>query len=301
MTQCGIVHMRKSVGQWSIMARDSNQCGGYDYDFVDEVPDRLTCQICAKPFRDPHLVVCCGKHYCESCLTTSFLKTSVKNCPHCRAKGNKFQYVNHKGLKSEISELVIYCPKRDKGCKWEGQLGHLDAHQTSKYGCDYEIIPCPNKCEDTVEFHGDMYSISTYVYRKDLHRHLTSECFNRSYYCEYCHKSETYQTIVDFHYKLCPEYPVPCPNAQCQVRNIKRKQLDDHLKECPEELVECPFAEAGCSEKIRRCRLENHMTSQVQKHLTMLMGAYKKVKRRLEELENKPEPPKAKRRKVYFD
>ncbi len=53
----------------SIMARgsvDFNQSGGYDYDFVNEVPDRLTCQICAKPFRDPHLVVCCGKHYCGS-------------------------------------------------------------------------------------------------------------------------------------------------------------------------------------------------------------------------------------------
>ncbi len=41
----------------------------------------------------------------------------------------------------------------------------------------------------------------------------------------------------------------------------------------------------------------NYMTSQVQKHLTMLMGVYREVKRGLEELENKPEPPKAKRPK----
>ena len=41
--------------------------------------------------------------------------------------------------------------------------------------------------------------------------------------------------------------------------------------------------------------------SQVQKHLSMLMGAYKEVKRRLEELESKPvdpEPPKAKRARL---
>ena len=37
------------------------------------------------------------------------------------------------------------------------------------------------------------------------------------------------------------------------------------------------------------------MASQVQKHLSMLMGAYKAVKRRLEELESEPEPPKVKR------
>jgi hypothetical protein len=30
------------------------------------------------------------------------------------------------------------------------------------------------------------------------------------------------------------------------------------------------------------------------------MGAYREVKRRLEELENKPEPPKAKRRRVVY-
>ena len=105
---------------------------------------------------------------------------------------------------------------------------------------------------------------------------------------------DTYEIIVDFHYKQCPEYPVLCPNARCRVSNIKRKDLDDHLKKCPEELVECPFAEAGCSERVRRCRLDDHMTSNVQKHLMVLMGAYKDVKRRLEEIEGKPKAKRAK-------
>lgn len=272
--------------------------GGYEYDFVDEVPDRLNCLICAKPFRDPHLAVCCGKHYCSSCLTDWFRgKNGRESCPHCRAKGAKFTHVINKGLKSEVNELKIYCPNRDKGCRWKDQLGHLEAHRTSESGCDYERIPCPNKCEDSIEFDGIVFPLSgnKHVYRKDLARHLTTECVNRSYCCEYCHTRDTYQIIVDFHYKQCPEHPVPCPNARCQVRNIKRKQLDDHLKECPEELIECPFAEAGCRERVRRCRLEDHLTSNIQKHLTMLMGVYKDVKRRLEELESKPKPPKAKR------
>jgi hypothetical protein len=107
---------RKLINR-SIMARgslDLNQSGGYDYDFVNEVPDRLTCQICAKPFRDPHLVVCCGKHYCGSCLTTSFRKMSVESCPHCRAEGDRLKYVDHKGLKSEVCELDIYFPSAMK-------------------------------------------------------------------------------------------------------------------------------------------------------------------------------------------
>ena len=120
-------------GRDCVMAT-GNRSGGYDYDFVDKVPERLNCQICAKPFRDPHLVVCCGKHYCGSCLNDWFRKTLVlvgfnqENCPHCRAEGEKFSHVVHKGLKSEVNELNIYCPKRDKGCKWVGQLGNLEAH-----------------------------------------------------------------------------------------------------------------------------------------------------------------------------
>ena len=289
------------MSTFSDWLKSLQESGGYDNDFVEEIPERLTCQICAKPFRDPHLVVCCGKHYCESCLTTSFNKMSAERCPHCRAKGNNFKYVHHQGLKSEISELKVYCLKRDKGCKWVGQLGHLDTHQTSREGCDYEEIPCPNKCKDTVVSNGIVVPLvsNKHVYRKDLSRHLTEECSNRSYYCEYCHIRDTYEVIVEFHYKVCPEHPVPCPNVRCHIRNIKRKQLDNHLRECPEQLVDCPFAEAGCDKKIRRCRLEDHIASQVQKHLSMLMGAYNEVKRRLDELENKPaEPPVAKRSRL---
>ena len=272
--------------------------GGYDYDFVNKVSERLTCQICAKPFRDPHLVVCCGKHYCGSCLTDWFRKhsgSSRESCPHCRAKGKKFSHVIHKGLKSEVGELKIYCPKRDKGCKWVGQLGNLEGHRTSENGCDYERIPCPNMCKDSVVSKGIMLPLSTnkHILRKDLTDHLANECINRSYSCKYCGKTDTYE-IIEFHYRQCLEYPVPCPNVRCQVSNIKRKDLDDHRKKCPEELVECPFAEAGCKERVRRCQFDDHMTSNIQNHLVTLMGAYKDVKRRLEELEGKPKAKRAK-------
>ena len=93
---------------------------------------------------------------------------------------------------------------------------------------------------------------------------------------------------------MCPEYSVLCPNIRCSDLHIKRKDLKDHLNVCPEERVECPFAEAGCTERVRRCQLDDHMTSNVQEHLRILMGAYKGVKRRLEELESQPKRKKAK-------
>ena len=264
--------------------------GGYNYDFFDKIPDRFNCLICAKPFRDPHLVVCCGKHYCVSCLTEWSRKQSGReSCPHCRTGGKKFTHVINKGLKSEVEELKIYCSNRDKGCEWVGQLGDFEAHRTSVMGCGYEKVPCPNKC-----FEGStimkFFSKSMYLYRKDLANHLANQCINRSYQCEYCHKKSTYERITRFHYNTCPEYPVSCPNERCRVNSIERKKLSDHIKECPEERVNCPFAEAGCTERVRRCRLDDHLTSNVQEHLLTLMGAYKEVKRKLQELEDQPKP-----------
>ena len=57
--------------------------GGYDCDFVNDVPASLQCLICTLPARDPQQVSCCGKIFCLSCL--DILKKSKSNsCPNCR-------------------------------------------------------------------------------------------------------------------------------------------------------------------------------------------------------------------------
>ena len=38
---------------------------GHDYDFIDAIPESLLCPVCFLPFRDPHLVSCCGAKYCD--------------------------------------------------------------------------------------------------------------------------------------------------------------------------------------------------------------------------------------------
>ena len=187
----------------------------------------------------------------------------------------------------------MYCPHRNKGCEWIGQLGDFETHRTSLNGCNYEKIQCPNKCKDS--YWGSL-TIHNYFYRKDLKDHLTNQCINQQYLCKYCLKVDTYEKITKSHYSECPEHPISCPNLCCSVTSIKRKELSNHLKKCPEELVDCPFAEAGCKERVCRGQLDDHMTSSIQVHLMKLMGAYKEVKRRLEDLESasKPKPKKAK-------
>ena len=150
--------------------QDATGAGGYDLEFVEEVPTRFICQICAKPYRDPHLTVCCGQHYCQPCLQQWFEQNGgVEQCPHCRATIGDFAHVLHKGLRSEISELKVHCSNKKMGCPWTGELAALRDHleRIEGPGCEYAVVVCPNRCA----------SGWTTVRRMDLKVFLT-EVFN---------------------------------------------------------------------------------------------------------------------------
>ena len=59
--------------------------GGYECQFVSEIPNALQCLICTFVARQAQQVDCCGKVFCKSCL--SKLKEShTRKCPNCRKK-----------------------------------------------------------------------------------------------------------------------------------------------------------------------------------------------------------------------
>jgi TNF receptor-associated factor 4 len=115
--------------------------GGHDYEFVGAVSDRFNCSICTKVLRDPHLAVCCGQHFCESCLNKWFTRQGKESCPYCRAEGEGFHHVINKGLRSEVIQLKTKCSNR--GCQWTGEMGTLKRHLNR---CDFVMVECPNKC-----------------------------------------------------------------------------------------------------------------------------------------------------------
>ena len=45
----------------------------------------------------------------------------------------------NKGVRSEISQLKIKCTNHSEGCEWSGELGDLESHLESDYGCDYVV------------------------------------------------------------------------------------------------------------------------------------------------------------------
>ena len=272
----------------------NQEYGGHDFDFVDKVPDRFNCQICTKVLCDPHLAVCCGQHFCESCLNKWFDRQQGKqSCPHCRAEGEEFHHVINKGLRSEINQLKIKCSNHREGCQWTGELGMLKGHLESEKGCGFMMVECPNKCKSLTPKHG----VTTTMQRKHLNDHLARWCYLRPHQCGFCGLKGTYEAITGFqnpnigpipgfiyygHEAKCPEVPLHCPN-KCGSKDIKRKDMDGHRSKCPRELVECPFAEAGCNSAALRCQLEDHITSSVQRHLMMVMKDNRETKVELRE------------------
>lgn len=82
--------------------------GGYDVDLVGEEGDldELLCDVCTKLLRDPRLTLCCGKHYCETCLHRWLEKQdSVKSCPQCRS--SPLEHVADKSKKRKISTINV--------------------------------------------------------------------------------------------------------------------------------------------------------------------------------------------------
>ena len=272
------------------------QYGGFDEDFVGTVRDILICHICTKPLRDPHLTVCCGHNFCESCLEQWSKKQRENSCPFCRSAGEEFQHFLDKKTKREINALKVRCSNRMDGCKWIGELGALKKHLNSADGCGYVYVQCPNDCccPELSEWESMMIGEtddfqplgSKFMLRKNLQHHLKVECEERPYRCEHCGEIGTFKSVTEYHYPTCPEFPVLCPNG-CTVKPYKLKEMPEHRKICPLEKVGCPFAAEGCSaRKLVRKDEAEHMEKNIVSHqLLMLKSSQERSKRDKEEWE----------------
>ncbi len=231
--------------------------------FIDTIPDRFNCNICTSVLTEPELSVCCGQHYCSSCLKQWFVKQRKESCPHCRAEGSKFQHVLNRSVSSEINQLKVQCSNSGQGCTWTGELGDLKTHLQTRSGCRFEKIDCTNKC-------------GTKHCRKDMDSHLRNSCSLRQDTCPYCKKQDTYSAIQS-HKNSCPKCNVSCPNGCSVFRSYTRENLPAHLLTCPKSRKPCPFQDAGCTVQDKPEELKKHLINNQPQHMTMLMESNKKV------------------------
>lgn len=139
--------------------------GGIDYEFVSTPPKSLECSICLLTLRDPHVISCCGNHYCQLCIGR--VKAAGKPCPLCNEPD--YDIMLHKGVKREVNSLVVYCTQKALGCGWTGEVNQLNCHLnlgSRDSGCDYVELECSNRCGSS-------------LLRKDIASHQDMECPNR--------------------------------------------------------------------------------------------------------------------------
>lgn len=74
--------------QDSIPVKKARDIRGHDVQFVSDPPDCLVCLICTLVAKDPQQMDCCGRVYCQNCLSEH--KKHSDKCPQCREAGNCF-------------------------------------------------------------------------------------------------------------------------------------------------------------------------------------------------------------------
>ena len=133
--------------------------GGYECDFVDSIPESLSCPICLLAFRDPHILDCCGAKYCEPCIGR--VKAAGQPCPLCK---QQFTSLVDRNDQRRVLNLKVRCSRKKDGCEWTGELRHLSDHERDECAC--MLVECQFHCGERVP-------------RSQLAEHEQDECPQR--------------------------------------------------------------------------------------------------------------------------
>ena len=258
--------------------------------YVTEKPGSdLECIICQGLASDACQTGCCGHTVCFDC--GGRWKEKNDSCPHCRK--SPLSLVDDPRNKRYIAGLNLYCSNYDVGCDWKGSLNDIHGHLGDD--CQFTIVGCKYA------------SCSEEVLRRDLEDHEMNKCPMRPVSCPCCKESRiatpshkkkivkkrkhisnlTYYALISTHYKHCPSWPMRCPNNCGTEEKLTRSTLQDHIdNNCPEQVVSCQFAEAGCTVRVKRREMADHIQKSVGEHLTAMMKDYMEVKNEYAKLQN---------------
>ena len=218
--------------------------------FTSPLPNHLNCDICLDVLNDPVQTTCCGQSYCSGCID----KERDKECPHCREKLETF--VDKKSIRL-INKLEIYCPYHiDNKCQWKGSPIRVTDHLKE---CIVKPLPCPLECGKQFE-------------QRNLKYHL-AHCSKQKFTCPHCMKEIMLSDKVH-HFINCLKMPIGCIN-KCGKR-VSRDCMKEHPKVCPNELVQCQYFEFGCTEKVQRKNVKQHLSFAMHKHLSLAVKKAKK-------------------------
>ena len=250
---------------------------GYDCSFVIQPQEEIQteCAICTLILRDPSQLEC-GHVFCTQCIERA-LRVGNNSCPLCnRQNPALFADLN---LKRTLERFRVYCEHHRErgGCRWEGELGELDAHlnanpsrETQLDGCPYVKVEC-KFCKKRGR-------------RSYLLKHQENDCPQRRYSCQYCGYTSTYGAVTEHHMLECPNVLIPCHLCETEV---KRSDVDEHIRDtCTHAAVDCDFRPVGCGVFLTRGELSNHLEEYRGTHSALLKGCINNMKKPISEKMN---------------
>ena len=239
--------------------------------FVSTLPNFLKCGVCLDVLNQPVQTICCGQSYCSGCI----VEQKPRHCPHCNKALEMFSDKKSARL---INELEVYCPYHIK-CDWKGYPSEVADHLKQ---CSIKPVACPLGCGKQFE-------------QKNLKYH-SAHCDNRNVTCPHCMKEIVLSDQIQ-HLINCPKMPISCIN-KCG-KKLSRDCMKEHSKMCPNELLQCNFFDFGCTEKIQRKNVKQHMSSAMQEHLSLVVKKAKREERTRKSLEQEIASLKAQLKSIH--
>lgn len=205
--------------------------------FVGEPAEDLKCPICFSVLSDP-VQTPCGHRFCKLCIGQQLRNNPV--CPIDRTSLSQENIFPDNAVRLQINRLRIRCPNHGKGCEWEGERSDKQSHL---HQCTYSRGSC--------QLCGQLLALNLL----DEHRKV---CPRRQVRCQYCSASLPFCDMPQ-HMDTCPKFPVLCPN-NCSQRSMAREAVRGHLEtDCPRQPVKCDLAAFGCTDKVPRGDLGEHL------------------------------------------
>ncbi|CAG9316370.1 unnamed protein product [Blepharisma stoltei] len=176
-----------------------------------------------------------------------------------------------KHIEEECLNFIINCPQK---CGTLIQRGETDMHISQV--CPYTYIKC--NLIDT-----DSQSCTVICMREELEDHRLICEFKKSQ----CPNSGCYEKFSKrlflSHNNICRFKQIHCPN-NCQEL-ILRKDIDNHSILCPLKIIECPYKEFGCTVKIERKILKEHLEDEAVYHSLKMVEGCKENKLAIEKMQ----------------
>ena len=115
-----------SVGEYEVTEDEAVHEDIHDLINDLEIPEEFRCPITNSLLTNPFKTTCCGRHLSQQALQKYY---SRHLCPLCESQ--EFSALFDWPFQKCIIDLQVRCPYAERGCRWEGQVGELEAHKNS--------------------------------------------------------------------------------------------------------------------------------------------------------------------------